>query len=66
MVSFSSRSSLLIFFVWMVYLLVMGGLKSPITTVLESICAPKSFSLSLMKMGALTLGAYRLIIVFSF
>jgi hypothetical protein len=35
-------------------------------TVLESICAFKSFSVCLMKLGALTLGAYRLIIVISF
>jgi hypothetical protein len=41
-------------------------LKSPTTTVLESICAFKSFSVCLMKLGALTLGAYRLIIIFSF
>jgi hypothetical protein len=38
-----------------------GVLKSPTTTVLESICAFKSFSICLMK-----LGAYRLIIVISF
>jgi hypothetical protein len=43
-----------------------GILKSPITTVLESICNFKSFSVCLMKLGALTLGAYRLIIVISF
>jgi hypothetical protein len=34
--------------------------------VLESICAFKSFSVCLMKLSALTLGAYRLIIVISF
>jgi hypothetical protein len=43
-----------------------GLLKSPTTTVLESICAFKSFSVYLMKLDALTLGAYRLIIVISF
>jgi hypothetical protein len=37
-----------------------GVLKSPSTTVLES------FSVCLMKLGALTLGAHRLIIVISF
>jgi hypothetical protein len=40
-----------------------GILKSPTATVLESICAFKSFSVCLMKLGALTLGAFRLIIV---
>jgi hypothetical protein len=49
------------FFVWMTYLLVMGVLKSPTTTVLEAICTFKSFKVRLMK-----LGAYRLIIVISF
>jgi hypothetical protein len=34
-----------------------GGLKSPTTTVLESLCAFKSFSVCLMKLGTLTLGA---------
>jgi hypothetical protein len=43
-----------------------GVLKSPATTVLVSICAFKSFSVCLMKLGALTLGAYKLIIVISF
>jgi hypothetical protein len=43
-----------------------GVLKSPTTTALESICALKSFSVCLMKLGALTLGAYRLKIVISF
>jgi hypothetical protein len=41
-------------------------LKSPTTTVLESICALKFLSVCLMKLGALLLGAYRLIIVISF
>jgi hypothetical protein len=43
-----------------------GVLKSPTTTVLESIYAFMSFRVCLMKLGALTLGAYRLIIVISF
>jgi hypothetical protein len=33
-------------------------LKSPITTVLESICVFKSFKVCLMKLGALRLDAY--------
>jgi hypothetical protein len=36
------------------------------TTVLESICVFKSFNVCLMKLGALTLDAYRLVIVISF
>jgi hypothetical protein len=43
-----------------------GVLRSPTTTVLESICAFKSFKVCLMKLGALRLGAYRFIIVISF
>jgi hypothetical protein len=43
-----------------------GVLKSPATAVLESICAFKSFSVCLKKLGALTLGSYGLIIVISF
>jgi hypothetical protein len=43
-----------------------GVLKSPTTTVLESIFAFRSIRVCLMKLGALTLGAYRLIIVVSF
>jgi hypothetical protein len=41
-------------------------LKSPTTTVLELIYAFMSFRVCLMKLGALTLGEYRLIIVISF
>jgi hypothetical protein len=41
-------------------------LMSPSTTVLDSVCAFKSFSVWLIKLGALTLGTYRLIIVISF
>jgi hypothetical protein len=43
-----------------------GVLKSPITTVLESIYTFRPFQVCLMKLSALTLGAYSLIIVFSF
>jgi hypothetical protein len=41
-------------------------LKSPTTTVLESICAFKSFKVCSMKLGTPRFGAYRLIIVISF
>jgi hypothetical protein len=41
-------------------------LKSPTTTVLELINAFRSFKVCLMKLGALTLGAYRLILAISF
>jgi hypothetical protein len=62
---FRSRIFLLTF--CLDYLLIddRGVLKST-TTVLASVCAFKSFSVSLMKLGALTLGTYRLIIVISF
>jgi hypothetical protein len=54
-------------FVWMTNHLVVGGvLKSPTNTLLESIYAFRSFRVCLMKLYALTLGAYRLIIVISF
>jgi hypothetical protein len=43
-----------------------GVLKSPTTTVLEAIYTFRSFRVRLMKLGALMLGAYRLIIVISF
>jgi hypothetical protein len=43
-----------------------GVLKSSTTTVLESIYAFRSLRVCLRKLGALTLGAYRLIIVISF
>jgi hypothetical protein len=67
MVSFSSRISLLIFCLDDLYIGDRGVLKSPTTTVLQSICAfLKSFSVYLMKLGALTLSAYILIIVISF
>jgi hypothetical protein len=43
-----------------------GLLKSPTTTVLESIYAFRSFRVCLMKLGVLMLGSKRLIIVISF
>jgi hypothetical protein len=42
-----------------------GVLKSPTIIVLELLYAFRSFSVCLMKLDALTLGAYRLIIVIS-
>jgi hypothetical protein len=66
MVSFSSRISLLIFCLGDLSIGDREILKSPTTTVFETICAFKSFRVCLMKLGALTLGAYRLIIIISF
>jgi hypothetical protein len=66
MVSFSSRISLLIFCLDDLSIGDRGVLKSSTTTVLESIYAFKSFSVCLMKLGALTLGAYRLLILLPF
>jgi hypothetical protein len=43
-----------------------GVLRSPTTTVLEFIYVFRSSRVYLMKLGALTLGAYRMIIVISF
>jgi hypothetical protein len=43
-----------------------GVLQSPTTTVLELIYAFRSFRVRLMKLGALTLDAYRLMIIISF
>jgi hypothetical protein len=43
-----------------------GVLRSPTITVLEFIIVFRSFRVCLMKLGALMLGAYRLIIVISF
>jgi hypothetical protein len=43
-----------------------GVLKSPTTIVLESIYVFRSFKVCVMKLGALMLGAYRLIIIISF
>jgi hypothetical protein len=64
MVSVRSRISLLIFCLDDIHVGDGGILKSPTTTVLESICSFKSFIVSLMKFGALTLGAYRLLFLF--
>jgi hypothetical protein len=44
----------------------IGVVKSPTITVLEFICVFRSFIVCLMKLGALMLGAYKLIIVISF
>jgi hypothetical protein len=43
-----------------------GVLKSPTGTMLESIYVFRSFTICLMKLGAMTLGAYKLITVISF
>jgi hypothetical protein len=66
MMSFSSMISLLVVYLDDLSIGVRGVVKSPATTVLESTCAFKSFHVSLMNLGALTLGACRLIIVISF
>jgi hypothetical protein len=65
-VSFRSRISLLTFFLDDLSIGDRGVLKFPTVTVLESVCAFKSFRVCLMKLGALTLGAYRLVTVISF
>jgi hypothetical protein len=66
MVSISSRISLLIFCLNDLSIGDRGVLKSPTSSVLESVCAFKSFSVCLIRLGALPLGAHRLIIVISF
>jgi hypothetical protein len=66
MVCFRSRISLLIFCLDDLSIDDNGVLKSPTTTVLELIYAFSSFRVCLMKLGALTLGAHRLITVISF
>jgi hypothetical protein len=43
-----------------------GVVKSPTTSLLESVWAIKCFRVCLIKLDALTLGAHRLIIVISF
>jgi hypothetical protein len=58
MVSFSSRISLLISRLDDLSIGDRGILKSQTTTVLGSICGFKSFSVCLMKLGALTLDAF--------
>jgi hypothetical protein len=66
MVYFRSRISLLIFCLDDLCIDDNGVLKSPTTTVLELIYAFRYLKVCLMKLGVLTLGAYRLIIVISF
>jgi hypothetical protein len=63
MVSFCLRNSLLIFFLDDLSIDDRGVLKSLTVIMWESICAFKSFSECLMKLGALTLGAYMLLII---
>jgi hypothetical protein len=65
-VCFISRISLLIFCLDYLSIGNSGVLNSPTTTMLNSICAFKSFQVCLMKFGALMLGAYRLKTVISF
>jgi hypothetical protein len=60
---FRSGISLLIFCLDDLYIDDSGILTSPTTTMLELIYAFRSFRVCLMKLVALTLGAYRLIIV---
>jgi hypothetical protein len=50
----------------MTYLLVMGGITVSHYHMLEFMCVFRSFRVCLMKMGALILSAYRLIVVISF
>jgi hypothetical protein len=66
MVSFSCRICLLFFCLDDLSIVDRRILKFPTTTVLESICAFKSFNVCLMKLGALIMGKYRVIIVISF
>jgi hypothetical protein len=66
MVYFRFRISLLIFCLDDISIDDSGVLKFPMTTVLELIYAFRFFRVCLMKLGVLTLGAYRLIIVISF
>jgi hypothetical protein len=66
MVWFSSRISLLILCLDDVSIGCRGILRSPTTTVLEFVYVFRSFIVCLMKLGALTMGAYRLRIVTSF
>jgi hypothetical protein len=66
MVCFRSWISLLIFCLDGLSFGDRGVLKSPTTTVLEFIYVCRSFGVCLMKLGALMLGAYRLIIVIYF
>jgi hypothetical protein len=54
------------FFVLMTYLLVTRGIKVFTTTVLEFLYFVRSLTVCKMKLGAMTLGAYRLIVITSF
>jgi hypothetical protein len=65
MVTFSSRISLLIFFQDDLPVGDQRVLKSPTTTVLGSISVFKSFCVCLIKLGALMLGSYKLMLVIS-
>jgi hypothetical protein len=65
-VSFSSRISLFSFCLDDLSIGDGGILKSPTNTVLESIYAFRTIRVCLIKLGALMLGAYKLIIVISF
>jgi hypothetical protein len=65
-VLFSSRISLLTFCLEDLSIGDRVVLRSPTISVLEFIYVFKSFRVCLMKLGALTLGAYGLIIVISF
>jgi hypothetical protein len=66
MMWFCSRISLLIFCLDDLYIGDRGVLRYPTITVMEFIYVFRSFTVCLMKLGVLTLGAYRLIIVISF
>jgi hypothetical protein len=66
MVLFSSRITLMILCLDDLSIGDREVLMSPSTTVLDSICAFQSFRVCLMKLGSLTLGACKLIIVISF
>jgi hypothetical protein len=66
MVWLSSRIPLLIFCLDDLPIGDRGVLKSPTTTGLESIFVFRSLRICLMKLGALMVGTYRLIIVISF
>jgi hypothetical protein len=57
MVSFCSRITLFICHLDYLSIVGRGVLMSPISTVLRSICSFKSFSVCLLILGALTLGA---------
>jgi hypothetical protein len=54
------------FFVWMMHLLVRGGIKVSYYHYIGVYMCFKSFKICLMKLGTLRLGAYKLIIVILF